>query len=84
MTISLEISQNIDVRIDWEKLVKELKEKFNIEASEEEIEKFCCGNEFKYLNVEILENEMEEEHTNDITGDVTLRMDLDGLMELRK
>lgn len=75
MAISLEISQDIDVRVDWRKLAKDLKEKFNIEASEEDIEKFCCGNEFKYLAVEVCEQEIENEYTNDITGDVTLRMD---------
>lgn len=75
MATNLKISQEINAKVDWGKLAKDLKEEFNIDDSEEDIEKFCCGNEFQYLTTEVCEPEIEEEHTNDITGDVTLRMD---------
>lgn len=75
MAISLNISQEIDVRVDWKKLAKDLKEKFNIDESEEDIEEFCCENEPKCLIIEVYEEEMEETHTNDLTGDITLRID---------
>jgi len=75
MTISLKISQDISASVDWGKLAHDLKEKFNIDASEEDIEEFCCINEFQYLIIETYDPAIEEEHTNDLTGDVTIRMD---------
>jgi hypothetical protein len=70
MSISLEISQEAEIRIDWDKLAKDLKEEFNIDTSEEEIEVFCSNNESKYLVLDLFEQEIEKTHTNDQTGDV--------------
>lgn len=69
MTRNLSISQEIDVCIDWKKLAKDLKKKFDIDVSEEDIEAFCCDNEIKYLTVSEYEQNIDETHTNYLTGD---------------
>lgn len=70
MTISLEISQEAEIRINWEELAKDLKETFNITDSEEDIEVFCSNNESKYLTLKLHEQEIENTHIDDMTGDV--------------
>lgn len=71
MTINLKISQDIDARVDWGKLAKDLKEKFNINESEKDIETFCCKNELKYLAMESYEPQIEETYTSDLTEDTS-------------
>lgn len=66
---TLNISQEIEIGIDWEKLANDLKEKFDIDASEEDIETFCCNNETKYLVIQERKQDIEDIHTNDLTGD---------------
>ena len=63
------MSQEIEIGIDWEKLANDLKEKFNIDANEEDIEIFCCDNETKYLIMQSREQDIEDVHTNDLTDD---------------
>lgn len=69
MTRNLNISQEIDIGIDWEKLAKDLRKKFNIDVPEDDIVAFCCENEIKYLTITDYDQEIEETHTNDLTGD---------------
>lgn len=69
MAISLEMTQEIDIIVDWKKLAEKLKEEFKIDESEEEIEAFLCGIEPQILTTEIYEPEIEEERTNDLSGE---------------
>ncbi len=70
MAITLEMSQEMDIRADWKKLAEKLKEEFKIDESEEEIEIFLCEIEPQILTTEIYEPEIEEQRTNDQTGDL--------------
>jgi len=63
------MSQDVEISIDWKKLANDLKEKFNINISEDDMEAFCCGNEMTYLSVQYGEQCIEEIHTNDLTFD---------------
>lgn len=69
MARTLNITQEIGVSIDWRQLANDLIEKFDIEIPEEDIEEFCCENEIKYLTIQDSTQNIEEIHTNDLTGD---------------
>lgn len=69
MAISLEMTQEIEISVDWKKLAEKLKEEFKIDEPEEEIEAFLCEIEPQILTAEIYEPEIEEERTNDLTGE---------------
>ncbi len=64
----LNISQEVEICINWEKLAKDLKEEFDINSSEEDMEVFCCKNETKYLATRYYGHNIEDIHTDDLSG----------------
>lgn len=73
MSIRLEISQEIDIRVDWLKLADAIRKRFNIQDSIESIAEFLYGVEQNYLTTEAYEPEIEEERTNDLTEELVIR-----------
>lgn len=72
MAVTLKISQETEVKINWEQLAKDLKETFNIDDSVEEIEAFCCEKELEIIDITRYDPDIEDTFTHDLTGDTTV------------
>lgn len=71
MAVTLKTSQEIEVKINWEKLANDLKETFNIDDSVEEIEAFCCEKEKEIMDVIRYDPDIEDIFTHDLTEDIS-------------
>ncbi len=63
MSIGIELKEVIETQIDWDQLISDITERFNIDIDIDELIDFCIDNEAKYVKI-VEEVEYEKYHIN--------------------
>ena len=64
MSIGIELKETIETQIDWNQLIFDIKERFNMDIDIDELIDFCINNEAKYVKI-VEDAEYEKYHIND-------------------